>query len=351
MTTFRFFTGSYTEEDLVPDSQGEGIVSWELDSRTGGLRRLAGYAGLSNPSWVTVDPKGRYLAAASEHVSGASRVCLFEIEAGQRLNLTDSRPTGDASCHVAFTPDGQWIGVAAYMGGGVHFFRRNEGVFAGESQDFRYTGSGPNAARQEAPHAHQVVFSRDGSRAWVPDLGSDRIRIHTLKGGRWEPAEEALVTEPGMGPRHLVSFEERGVAYILGELTGSVQALPLKPGTDGPSAPFSTLPEGWSASPSAAAIRRHPRLPVVYCSHRDGGAISWFPVGPEAVVPNSCPSIRTRDPSPRDFNISPDGRWLVVAGQETGTLCTHSLDPESGAPDPEPAHCVVSGSPVCVAFG
>lgn len=42
---------------------------------------------------------------------------------------------------------------------------------------------------------------------------------------------------------------------------------------------------------------------------------------------------------------------MTTRYMETGALCTHSLDPESGAPGLEPAPFAVSGSPVCVALG
>jgi 6-phosphogluconolactonase len=34
---------------------------------------------------------------------------------------------------------------------------------------------------------------------------------------------------------------------------------------------------------------------------------------------------------PRGFNIDPFGRYLVAAGQQTNTLSSYRIDPESGA--------------------
>jgi 6-phosphogluconolactonase len=349
MSRFRFLTGSYTEEDLFPGSRGEGIRIWELDSTDGSIASLSTFSEVSNSSWVAVDPTGFRVAVASEHVGGRSKVCLVEVNPDGSLNLTHTVPAGDATCHIAFSPDGNLLASAAYMGGEVQLMQIEKGRFIGQPATWSYEGSGPNPGRQEAPHAHHVLFSPDSRQLYVTDLGTDRIWCHRIENGKLPKPPVSVGFPPGEGPRHLVVDWDRFKAFALAELTGTVHLL----GVDRGSGLLTwrnaipSLPAGWKNLPSGAAIRRHPTRPLIYASHRNGGLIAGFRIDEDGNQPVCIGIHDTADPTPRDFNISPDGGWLVVAGQETHRLYVHPIDRETGRVGP--VHCSAEcGSPVCV---
>ena len=76
---------------------------------------------------------------------------------------------------------------------------------------------GPQADRQDGPHAHQVVFVDGG--LLVCDLGLDAVVGYHLDDGRLtEVARSAMPA--GSGPRHLVL--DGATAYVLGELSSTV---------------------------------------------------------------------------------------------------------------------------------
>lgn len=35
--------------------------------------------------------------------------------------------------------------------------------------------------------------------------------------------------------------------------------------------------------------------------------------------------------TPRDFCLTPDGRWLLAGGQDDNSICVHRIDPATGA--------------------
>ena len=52
---------------------------------------------------------------------------------------------------------------------------------------------------------------------------------------------------------------------------------------------------------------------------------------------------------PRNFNISPDGRFLLAANQETNTVVAFRINTETGALEPTGGKADVA-APVCVLF-
>lgn len=71
------------------------------------------------------------------------------------------------------------------------------------SQTIQFSGTGPNEARQEASHPHQVVIIDDLAELLVPDLGADRVlRFKKGSDGNWSPYGH-IQYELGGGPRHV----------------------------------------------------------------------------------------------------------------------------------------------------
>lgn len=80
-------------------------------------------------------------------------------------------------CHLAFSPSGRHIALASYMSGSVTVLAvrgAGEPLLLRTDQVQHVGGSGVNAARQEAAHAHCVLFS--GRSLYVADLGMDKVR-------------------------------------------------------------------------------------------------------------------------------------------------------------------------------
>ncbi|KAL9117512.1 MAG: hypothetical protein Q9187_005950 [Circinaria calcarea] len=66
-------------------------------------------------------------------------------------------------------------------------------------------GHGPNQARQDAPHQHQVILDPTGKFILSPDLGGDVIRVFSINATNGKlDACPSLTIAPGSGPRHAV---------------------------------------------------------------------------------------------------------------------------------------------------
>jgi 6-phosphogluconolactonase len=56
-----------------------------------------------------------------------------------------------------------------------------------------------------------------------------------------------------------------------------------------------------------------------------------------------------RGKTPRNFNVTPDGRWLLAAGQDSNTVTVFSIDAKSGRLT-FTGQTVDLPKPVCICF-
>jgi 6-phosphogluconolactonase (cycloisomerase 2 family) len=288
---------------------GPGIV--QVDD---GLTRV------ESPSFLTAHPTLPVLYAVGELERGR----LSAFETGDELSPLDERPSeGDSPCHLAVDPTGTLLAVANY-GDGTALLCQLDGLgaFAGEPIVLRHEGSGPNAERQEGPHAHQAVFHDD--LLHVSDLGTDEIRRYTYGGAMLAP----IRLEPGTGPRHFAFSGSR--LYVAGELAGTV-----------------TLIEGERRTVVPASRQEGPNFPshlqlegdLVYVANRGPNTISVLradDLSPVAEVPSG-------GEWPRHFAI--DGDRMYVADQNSNAVTVFAL--KDGVPEPTGQAYEVE-SPACV---
>lgn len=163
---------------------------------------------LDNPSWLVTEPGG--VLAIGENQPSTVTLVASDLTAGPSVELS-----GEHACHAALY--GDFLVVANYGSGSVSVVELDAaGAPVAETDHLVFSGSGPDADRQDAPHAHQIVV--DGDSLLVCDLGTDRIhRLRLDAEGRLTTASDPIELPAGFGPRHLVRSGEAIV--VLGELT------------------------------------------------------------------------------------------------------------------------------------
>ncbi|HET6709831.1 lactonase family protein [Amycolatopsis sp.] len=210
------FVGCYTGDA----GNGTGITTLSR-SPSGSLREVASLP-LESPSWLVRHPSLPVLYAANETTDGG--VTALAISSSGELSVIGTAETGGAHpCHLAVTPDGRFLLCANYTGGSVAVFSLSaSGEPVARTALVRHSGTGPVADRQEAAHVHMAVPSPDGSLVSAVDLGTDEIRSYTLtSSGELEPLAVSSLP-PGTGPRQLVRRPGTDLAYVVGELAGTL---------------------------------------------------------------------------------------------------------------------------------
>jgi len=141
----------------------------------------------------------------------------------------------------------------------------------------------------------------------------------------------------GSGPRHMKFGKNGKQAYVLNELTVSISVFDQSPvsGKLTPKQLVSTLPEGADKTEmSCSEIRVSKDGKFIYCANRDlteagRDSISVFSVGIEGKI-TRIQTIGAEVWIPRNLNLDPSGKWLLVAGQKSNNVPVFKVDTSTG---------------------
>ena len=220
----------------------------------------------------------------------------------------------------------------------------------------QHTGPlGPNAKRQDKPHAHSATFSPDNRFVHVCDLGQDRVYHYAVEAtsGSLQPAATPFTSlTPGTGPRHAKFSADGQYFYVIDELDGTVTACRYENAT-GTLTPFQrvpTLPPDYTGDTNTTAeLRVHPNGRFLYGSNRGHDSLAVYAITPSTGALTLVEIVPCGGKTPRNFALSPDGAWLVCAHQGSDTVSTFRVDPGTGKLTLLPGTSVVAQS-VCVLF-
>jgi 6-phosphogluconolactonase len=236
---------------------------------------------------------------------------------------------------VTLDPTGRFVLTANYGSGSVSVYPVEAGGRLGEMADHvQHTGSGPNSERQESAHTHMIAFDPVTEGVLVADLGADTIFTYTLDpAGRLVPGAP-LKTPAGAGPRHLAFHPDGRHLFVTHELGGAVATLRRDGDGFAPVGTTPTVPPGTDVDNLPAAIRVTPSGRHVLASNRGHDSIAVFAFGAYGASGAPGLSLVGTTPTgayPRDFILTPDGRRVVVASQDSDVIASYDHDDDTGA--------------------
>jgi 6-phosphogluconolactonase len=352
------YFGTYTN-----DKKSQGIYASRFDPATGALSPAELVADTPNPSYLAIHPSGRSLYAANEigNFDGkpTGAVSAFAIErASGRLTLLNRQPSaGGGPAHLITDPSGRNVLVANYGGGSVAVLPiEQDGRLKPPSSTMQHSGASVNQQRQKGPHAHQVILDPPAARAYVADLGIDKVMIYRFDAARGalsanDPPAASL--EPGAGPRHAAFHPKGRFAYVINELTCTITAFSVDPATGALTAiqTVSTLPAGETVREgySTADVQVHPSGRFLFGSNRGHDSIAVFAIDQASGRLTLVEHEPTGGNTPRAFGIDPDGAFLLAANQRSDSVVVFRIDGKTGALAPT-GHRLEVPVPVCVKF-
>jgi 6-phosphogluconolactonase (cycloisomerase 2 family) len=335
--------GTYTRGDAP------GVYVYAFDADTGRIAAQPKQAlQAQNPSWLVVAPDQRNVYAINENGAGnpdpIGRVTRFSLSPAHALQVQERVTTlSDHPTHGSLSRDGRYLFVANYSGGAqpggllTVLPLDAQGRLGAATQVEAYQGSNANPARQASSHVHAAVVAPDGRHVLVADLGGDRVYVY-----RYAPeasaerplraVDPAFVKFPaGSGPRHVAFSNDGRHAYVTLEMTGQVAELDFDDGAARLRNIHAMAPAGFTGAHGAGAIHLSADGRFLYAVNRGGDHhIVVFSVDAETGQLTQLQRRATEGASTREFAISPDGRFLLLAIQGADALAVLRRDPESG---------------------
>jgi 6-phosphogluconolactonase len=185
----------------------------------------------------------------------------------------------------------------------------------------------------------------------VPDLGLDAVLSYQVSqaGDLSEQVAERIVTQPGAGPRHLTFHPGGQYLFLLNELNSTLVTLRRDGAAFIQTDVKSTLPGSCTEHSEAAAVRVSATGRHVFASNRGFDSIAMFRLDPASGTLTLVHVEPTRGGEPRDFRPTPDGKYLLVANQDTHSIVSFAIDED--APSLRPVSETHVPSPVCLVFG
>jgi 6-phosphogluconolactonase len=343
----------------VAASKGIYAYHWDAEQGEPALAGLAAEA--KDPTFLAVDPSGKYLYAANEinefeaQKSGAVSSFEVDVAAAKLKPLNQIAAQGTGTCHVATDHQGRTVFCANYAGGSASsFYVYPDGQLSQPVSHFQYTGHGPNSARQEAPHPHRVTPSPDDRYLLVNDLGLDCIHIYQLDplSGHLKPSDPAQWNAtPGSGPRALRFHPNGRLAYCVHELADEVEVLAW-------SAKKATLTSiqkvklnaddysGPAATGSDIVIDSAGRF--AYAANRFADTIVSFSLDKAGKL-TVIGRVSCGGKVPRHLTLDPTEKWLLVANQESDNISIFARDAATGKLAENPKSIPLS-RPQCLVF-
>ncbi|VTS22979.1 3-carboxymuconate cyclase [Streptococcus porcinus] len=311
------YFGTYTQ------NQAKGIYKAQFDQKTGSLSDLDNIIQTQSPTYLALSKKGILYSIVKGGNKGG--IAAFNPN-GQLINQLVSE--GSPLCHIAIDERRQLVYGANYHKGeiSVYHIQKNGGLQVADLVTLRGSGPHPN---QKTSHAHYVGLSPDHYLITC-DLGADKVRSYAIS----QKGSLDLITEyhshPGSGSRHLVFHPNEKIAYLLCELSSTVEVLIYNGcGYFEHLQTISTLPENYDGFNATAAIRISTDGRFLYISNRGHDSIACFRIAKDAQL-SLLDIVPCHGKTPRDFNLSPDQNYLLVGYQDSNHVSVFRRDQQTG---------------------
>ncbi|MBI5974766.1 6-phosphogluconolactonase [Staphylococcus canis] len=320
------FIGSYTKKN------GKGIYRFELNEETGVIENLeTGYEINASTYLAQYD---NTLAAITKNDT-YSGLATFNIKKDGTLEKNGEALESfkGSGCYVSFSPDGEFVFEAVYGDGIARIYKfdaKNQKIERLIKEIYHDYEQGPNVERQEKPHVHYIDITPEQKYVVAVDLGADLLVTYHYGNKGLEVAHRTTL-EPGDGPRHIEYHKNGEYAYVVNELSNTVVVMSYEDGRFTPIERHLTIPKEYFQPTKLAAVHLSHDQKFLYISNRGHDSIAIFKVLDNGRHLELVDIVPTQGEFPRDFNITPSDRYLVVAHQEgESTVTVFERDIENG---------------------
>ncbi|GJN89675.1 hypothetical protein Rhopal_002662-T1 [Rhodotorula paludigena] len=331
---------------LLTSGYGNEVAALSFDPAAGSLTKTHTTQIANAPTWLTLSPTHdlAYTGAEFSEPDGVLTALAFDRATGA-VREVSTATVGAGPVHFALSRDGTSLYSANYGSGSVSRVQLDaDGTFVpGSSESLSFKGTGPNKARQEAPHPHGIYVDPTGKYLLCADLGTDVLRVFDIASGA-PVALPSISLPPGNGPRHLLLASPTAAAsgktllYLIEELSNTIAVFEVEYPRDGAEQPALSLkeiqrevsilpadatdtPGDWTAaelafSPCGRFLYASNRSPVDNPAAYDTLTVFSLAASGALVVP-PVQYVNLGGRGPRHFSLDPSGQFVAVALERT----------------------------------
>ncbi|WP_116788833.1 lactonase family protein [Flavobacterium psychrotrophum] len=325
---YNLIIGTYT--NACPS---KGLYVYDFNTTTLDYKLKSNTDAVVNPSYLTVSNDKKFVYSVNEDGKN-STVSAFKYNTTTGkldfVNKTDSK--GADPCYII--NDDKNVIVANYSGGTISVFeKKSDGSLSDAIQTIKHSGTGPDKGRQESAHVHMVYFSPDKKYVFANDLGTDKIFMYTYNpgaGAKTLTLKESFSVKAGSGPRHLVFNPNNTFVYLLQELDGTLTTFDYMNDKLTSIQEINVTPNLLNGKHGAADIHFSNDGKFLYATNRgDANTISAFRVHANGML-SMVQQISTQGSGPRNFTITPNDNFVLVANQNTNNVTIFKRDKSTG---------------------
>lgn len=324
------FVGSYNEA-----KEKDGIYVYSMDMQSGQLQKVCTYAGILNPSYLTLSHDGQYIYACSEtRTASMGSVSSYAFDREQRrIRLLSKQGSGgDNPVYLATDKTGQWLVNGNYTGSSMAVHPLLADGRISPFVTVFYIKDSSITDRQKSAHIHSTVFSPDYKFVFSPDLGADKIRRYRFDATADQPlvADSFVRAIPGSGPRHFTFHPNGQFAYCIEEMAGAVSVYRYHDGQLESLQRIMTHDDQPRSFYNSADIHISPDGLFLYASNRgEEDNIAIYRINADGRL-TLVGYQSTLGEHPRNFLIDPTGQFLIVANQISGNIVVFRRDKQTG---------------------
>lgn len=330
----KFYVGTFTSEGA------KGIYLCEFDFETGEIDLKQTFLGVDNPNFLKISPDRKYLyvvnRAPKEIESTGGYISAYKIGKNGDLSFLNKQLShGDDPCHVDVSPDGKFVALANYGGGSTALYPvSDDGSLLAASSIIVNKGSSVDKSRQAKPYAHSIRFSPFENRIFSADLGTDQLNIYELEGDKLvQNGQKFVKLDAGAGPRHIEFYSDGNFIYVISELNSTITTFKRNGDNWAKFQVISTLPADFKGASYCADIHISADGKYLYGSNRGHNSIAVFEINAETKKLESLGFVPVEGDWPRNFSLSPNGDFLLVANQKSGNIPVFKINKSNGMPE------------------
>jgi 6-phosphogluconolactonase len=348
---YSMLVGTYTDLDALAHqpyapTPGKGIYAMTI--RKNGTLQVNDVTEVLNPAVLIPHSNGKTLYAILETIRETGTVRRYTINPDGTLRaLEDFAAKGKSTCYLSLAPRKDAAIIINYWDAIIDVAAVDaDGKLGAITQSFKQYYRPENTwrqvqnredhwgNRQVGPHAHCAHFWHDW--VFIPDLGENAVFQYRWDADRHQLERETFIKfEPGSGPRHMAMHPSLDICYVSNELFNTVCVARLDASEPAkikerliPIQYESTLENRGGVS-YVSEIKLSPDARFLYVSNRGDNSLAIFKVLADGKLERTA-VVPTGGKFPRHFAITPDGKAVIVANQDSGHIRVFARDVASG---------------------